>query len=85
MSYYYEINKQFLQGLEAVYGLPDSLLTRSWSTVNTSLDGLWVIIESSEPLDETILQVEVMNVTQTKELISSPKYYIDELWKYLIH
>lgn len=79
MSYYYEINKQFLQALEAQYGLPTSMVTVSWETVNTSLNGLDVVIESSEPLDENILGVSVMNVAEARILVGSDKYYKEEI------
>ena len=79
MSYYYEINKQFLQALEAQYGLPTSMVTVSWETVNTSLNGLDVVIESSEPLVENILGVSVMNVAEARILVGSDKYYKEEI------
>ena len=79
MTYYYEINKEFLQGLEAAYGLPNSVITRSWSTVSTSLNGLYVVIESIEALDENILQVNSMTRAEAKTLVSSNKYYLEEL------
>ena len=79
MTYYYEINKEFLQGLEAAYGLPNSVITRSWSTVSTSLDGFYVVIESLEALDENILQVNSMTRAEAKTLVSGNKYYLEEL------
>lgn len=78
MSHYYEIEKEKLQALEAYYGLPDSMVTRDWETVTHSLDGNYVIIESSQPLDETILQVQAMDVIQARQLIRTPKYYDNE-------
>lgn len=79
MSYYYEIQKEPLQALEKEYGLPESMLTRSWENVNISIDGNYVIIESSEPLDESILMVQAMTVQEARELVNSPKYYIEEI------
>ena len=78
MSYYYEINKVKLQGLEVMHGLPFSISTRSWEDVPTSLDGIDVLIESSEPLDESILMVKAITVEEARILVNSPKYYKEE-------
>jgi hypothetical protein len=79
MSYYYEILKSSLEALEIVYGLPDSMVTREWRDVTTSVDGLWVIIESNEPLDEEILGVSAITREEAVVLRNSPKYMLGDI------
>lgn len=77
--YYYEVNKVKLQGLEAIYGLPDSIVTRSWETVSTRLDNLYVIIESSRLLDPLVIGSEPLTELEASNLRYSAEYHKEEI------
>ena len=72
--HYYEVNKTFLQALEAEYGLPASVSTRSWETVPTWIDDTHVMIESSKLLDEAIIIAQPLTEEQAYERIISDDY-----------
>ena len=76
--FYYEVNKIFLEGLESEYGLPDTIVTRSWTTVTTSIDNTKVIIETTEPLDSLVILSPVLDEAQANERIMNGEYPITD-------
>jgi len=77
-SYFYEVLKEELLELEEIHGLPDSVVTRDWDSVTTSVDNLYVIIESSKPLDEIILGATAMTEKQAVVRVNHPDYKTEE-------
>lgn len=74
MSVYYEIEKAKLQYLELEYGIPETMLTKTWSEVRESVDGIYVIIEAMDLLDPLIISEIPMSQKETLKLVRSIKY-----------